>query len=329
MGRQRIFEEPEASEYEQLAENAQTVEEDDSEDIQDDIIAEYMDETPRKRQKPINQAMSEVAYKLNSQESDIMTTAIQRLEQARLYDMFLKHNLFDGVKADATAKRKIEKELKGFILDRLQILLGIKQDQPTMQSMSVPQQFNEVEADALKALAFKMTKGESARAPTQMAVAQPTGMKPMASQPVNQLKPMSRQVEEEYEDDEDDEDDTPIQQPQRNKPQRAPQVQKQVKTRLTTAEELAMDDIKKMANRKSAYEMTAAELEAQNKKIKNNKSGKSSKAIPMPNAEQQQMHYMMQAQTNQQALSTNGLVNLLSQKMGFSTTSIENVGDDE
>lgn len=274
-------------------------------------------------------------YKLNQSESSIVQIAMVQLEQARLYEMLLKHDLFEGVKVNQSARGNVEKELKDFILERLQILLGMKSEKKTEvaqpQKVKVELPFNDTEIDFLKALAFKGTKGESAKSPST---------KMIESQSINTIKPLKEeagglnkmnslssysQEEEEYEEEEEIEVKAPA--PRRQVQKQAP-VQQQ-STAPRTVDEIAKEDIKRMAQRKPAHLMSADELMEANKKIKSGKSGKSNKAIPMPSVENLAMHYQQQQLSQNSGRNDKSqLMGLLSKKLGFNN-GIQQVGDDE
>jgi hypothetical protein len=107
---------------------------------------------------------SQPMYDLEEQESDILSEAMIRLEQARLYEMLIKHDIFEGVTCNQVALDNVQMEMKNFILDRLQVLLGIKQDSFTpkySEKVKVELPFNKMEIEALKDIANKLTKGKS------------------------------------------------------------------------------------------------------------------------------------------------------------------------
>lgn len=58
--------------------------------------------------------------------SSVINNARIRLEQGRLYEMLIKHNLFEGVDAMPQAIDKVQSEIKQFIVERLEILLGMR-----------------------------------------------------------------------------------------------------------------------------------------------------------------------------------------------------------
>lgn len=186
---------------EEIDEQAQKIldeyEDSDDEEYEEE---EYEEEEVMEDYKPNK---GKVAYKLNKQESNIVTDATIRLEQARLYDKLIKHDMFKGVKANPTALANVKQELKTYIVSRLEILLGIKKekvqrDKPIEVEVESP--FNDVEVEFLKALSYKGTKGASAEAETKKLKA-------------TEIRPMSD--DEEYEEeglsslgsDEDDYDD--------------------------------------------------------------------------------------------------------------------------
>lgn len=99
---------------------------------------------------------------LDVEEVSVVDNARIRLEQGRLYEMLIKHNLFDGVEAMPQAVAKVQSEIKEFIIERLEILLGMKSEkQKEIHQVIKESQFNELEVQALKMIASKVTKGAS------------------------------------------------------------------------------------------------------------------------------------------------------------------------
>jgi hypothetical protein len=96
-------------------------------------------------------------------ELSIVDEAHVRLDQGRLYKMLIGHNLFEGVDADPTAIANVQKELKDFILERLEILLGMRAEKEKSEAthVTVQSDFNELEVQALKMIASKVTRGRS------------------------------------------------------------------------------------------------------------------------------------------------------------------------
>jgi len=99
---------------------------------------------------------------LDVEEISVVDKARIRLEQGRLYEMLIKHNLFDGVDAMPQAVIKVQSEIKEFITERLEILLGMKSEkQKEVHQIIKESQFNDLEVQALKMIASKVTKGAS------------------------------------------------------------------------------------------------------------------------------------------------------------------------
>lgn len=324
--RKKIWDD-DVSEYESF-DQVTSNEEDD--DFTQSILDEFEDDSDLQK-KVAKKNLKNTSYTLNSKETDIMQLAMVQLEQAKLYDMFLKHNLFEGVKANPVALKKVEKELKEFILERMQILLGMKEDKKNLQppqGFKVEMPFNDVEIEFIKALAFKGTKGESANSSTRTVEAMPA-MKSLSSNNLksiqgNTLKPLDFYEKEENFEEEEEFVETrrvskPIQRQVRNN-------KKPVQSTPSTIEELAREDLKKMAKRKPAHEMNESELMEANRNIRTNQP-KSTSGMAMPTADALVGHYMGQ-QANREAISGGGanLNALLMNKLGYSN-SVENDGD--
>lgn len=96
------------------------------------------------------------------EEDDIQTLmgdANLRLEQGRLYQMVLQGDIFADTNADPRAIKNVQREIRKFVRDRMEIMLGIRQEQAQQTIISSP--FNDMEVTVLKMLASKMSKGES------------------------------------------------------------------------------------------------------------------------------------------------------------------------
>lgn len=160
------------SEYEMMA--------DEMEEQAQQILDEYSDEEPEEEyeeeyeEHEEEESMSDYeptkktsAYRLNKKQNSVVNDAMIRLEQARLYDMLIKHDMFKGVKAHPTALNNVKKELKDYIVSRLEILLGIKGEKKEVEipkNIELELPFNSIEVEFLKALSMKGTKGASVEA---------------------------------------------------------------------------------------------------------------------------------------------------------------------
>jgi len=107
----------------------------------DDFIDEYIDE--------------------DESENDAVTQATVRLDQGRLYQMLINHDLFDGVEADKQAINNVQREIKEFMVSRMKILLGMEVEKEEVQHVVHESKFNDLEVQALKMIASKVTKGKS------------------------------------------------------------------------------------------------------------------------------------------------------------------------
>lgn len=94
----------------------------------------------------------------------LMSDANLRLEQGRLYQMVLQGNIFENTNADPKAIRNVQREIRKFVRERMETMLGIRQEQ-LVEQVVVSSPFNDMEVMALKMIASKVTKGASEEAP--------------------------------------------------------------------------------------------------------------------------------------------------------------------
>src|SRR5271157_590352 len=86
--------------------------------------------------------------------SSVLTDARLRLEQGKLYELVMKHDLFEGVDADPKAVKNVQKEIRAYAQERMEIMLGMRQEKPQGEN-AFPMDlfpFNSMEVEALKAL---------------------------------------------------------------------------------------------------------------------------------------------------------------------------------
>lgn len=124
---------------------------------------------------------------LTHEEESLLGTAMIRLDQARLYEMLVKHDLFEGVQANPIALKAVQKEIKTFIMDRLEILLGLKQEKFQKNKSS---DFNDLEVQTLKDLAFAASKGATRKLDANTSknkeiTPQREGLKPFAPKTIS------------------------------------------------------------------------------------------------------------------------------------------------
>lgn len=111
----------------------------------------------------------------------VLKDASLRLEQGNLYKMLLKHNLFEGVDADPRAINNVQKEIKSFIRERLEILVGLKTDPKIAKKQPVPEMggmFSDIEIQLLKQMLSKVTGKKTELTPVQ-AQPQSAGIRPL------------------------------------------------------------------------------------------------------------------------------------------------------
>ncbi|MGH7241366.1 MAG: hypothetical protein ACREGB_03665, partial [Candidatus Saccharimonadales bacterium] len=89
----------------------------------------------------------------SEEQSFVLSEAIKRIEQAKLYETLLKHQLFAPGSARPEVIDVVSTELKVFILNRLETLLGMK---PEPTKTVATQTFSDVQITALKTLADRM-----------------------------------------------------------------------------------------------------------------------------------------------------------------------------
>lgn len=231
-----------------------------------------------------------------SEEINTVNEAHVRLEQGRLYNMLINHNLFEGVDADPTAIGNVQKQLKGFILEKLEEMLGMRAKKE-VEVHKIESQFNDMEVKALKMVASKVTQGQSAKAPepkkesSPLAPVQKKQEKPKGLNTFNK-KPTKAAA--------------PAPKPKRKRPQQ--KVKKKLKkeiaevsTKNMSAEEIAMKDIKYLETLKNMPLEKKAEIVAERHKRPKVKS-----TIAGAGSEQQAQdiinsHYQTKTSINQEA----------------------------
>lgn len=91
--------------------------------------------------------------------SDVLSDAHLRLEQGGLYKMIMNHNLFEGTDADPKAVQNVQKEIRAFARERMEVMLGMRKETATIEHLEINFPFNAMEVEVLKKLAFTATKG--------------------------------------------------------------------------------------------------------------------------------------------------------------------------
>lgn len=272
-----------------------------SEEEADALIEEAQDDLPE--YGDLEEALEGAAEEEASDDTELLKNARLRLEQGRLYEMMLKHDLFEGVEADSRAVKNVQTEIRSFIKERLEILVGIKPDPktaPKPQSVRVEMPFNELEIKILKQMLSKISDGATQAADKEIKSEQPKGLKSLKVSSAPTLKPVG----------------------QKSATKQTAKTQAKPTKKVEEKEEEGLE--------KSPYEMTAQELRALNEKRKSKYAGRKIEApnkLPMPDADQQTMMYA--TRTQQAPPGANMLLNAIVQKIhGTPIQSMETVGTD-
>lgn len=90
--------------------------------------------------------------------SEVLNDANLRLEQGRLYQMVIEQNIFGETDADPKAIKNVQREIRKFARERMEIMLGMRHESAKEQTV-VSSPFNDLEVVALKTIAAQMSKG--------------------------------------------------------------------------------------------------------------------------------------------------------------------------
>lgn len=108
----------------------------------------------------ILEADVDIKFPLDDEEEDytaILADANLRIEQGTLYKMIMNHNLFEGLEVDARAVDNVTREIRRFAKERMEIMLGMRQEAVKESIVSSP--FNDLEVTILKRVASAASKG--------------------------------------------------------------------------------------------------------------------------------------------------------------------------
>lgn len=245
-----------------------------------DVQEEYLTE-----EVFIDEEIEEFSNEYTEEQEDLLSQADNRLEKANLYRMLLNHNLFGDVDCSPAIVTEVQEELKKIILDKLEVLLGIKaeqQNEETQFSVALP--FNDLQIEALTLWADKLTKGKSKIAPPALAVvSKETKIKPMGGvkpkptiQKLSKATPLLKKREL-----------TKQVVPEPEQINRKARPQKEVKAEEHREEWV---DPRKM----SEDERLKHNIKNQDKYKQTSSKGK---GVPMPDYQQQKMHYQTEMMT--------------------------------
>lgn len=93
--------------------------------------------------------------------TEVLNDANLRIEQGRLYQMIMNHDLFEGMDADPRAVENVQREIRKYARERMEIMLGMRQEKAPEQV--VVSDFNSLEVQILKMVASKASNGATER----------------------------------------------------------------------------------------------------------------------------------------------------------------------
>lgn len=237
--------------------------------------------------KDSNESFDEETTEDFEADLEVLKNARLRLEQGKLYEMLLKHNLFEGVDAEPKAIANVQKELRAFIKERLEVLVGLRPDprlKPAQQMSEAVAGLSDVEMQVLKEFLGKAVGSKKTEIVknTQTKILNPikSGNANVKVNPVKNSKP-------------------------------APKTKNEEGPGLT----------------KPPSQMTIEELREYNKNISMRQKGKKpitpSKKLPMPDSEQSAKLYISRIQSD----PGQGVIGAILSKMNKPLGIIEDVGD--
>ena len=128
----------------------------------------FLDDNTQYQDSDTEEVIEEVIEEVEEEEQEaaetasVINEAIERIEQAKLYEALLSHQLFSPNSARASVIKAVKKEFKEFIQFRLEVLLGMRADgkvgSHSASGRNVPSPFSDEETAALKDIASKLVQ---------------------------------------------------------------------------------------------------------------------------------------------------------------------------
>jgi len=137
--------------------------------------------------------------------TEVLSDARLRLEQGKLYEMVMNHGLFDGVEADPRAAKSVQKQIRKFAKEQMEIMLGMRQEQTLANNAIVSSPFNDLEVTILKKLASAASKGATESEEAQVQTPTPVQAQPQKKKTLNsignkpQAKPQPKSIQKRVE----------------------------------------------------------------------------------------------------------------------------------
>lgn len=285
----------------------------DDEENLSDVMSEQEAEALEQNEDPVEEQVQEeiIEQAANSMSSiddedaelendqELVNSARLRLDQGRLYEMIIAHSFFDDVDANPKAVKNVQREIRNFAKERLEILLGLKPD-PRLMPVKVVKDttygLSTLELDILKKFLSKASNGvtEKIKEPPPKTNTVPKITQPSAPAKVNTIKAISKPAVS-----------APAKPAQ---PQRMAQPQPQQKQAPVKAQKAMEDD----PLDGPISSLTAEQLIQRNKRAAERQKAlrvSSPRAQPMPPIEQQEM--MLMTQMNSASPTIQRLVGLI------------------
>lgn len=235
--------------------------------------------------------------------STVLSDARLRLEQGRLYEMVMNNDLFEGTDADPVAVKHVQKQIRNFAKERMEIMLGMRQEASQETIVSSP--FNPLEVEVIKAMARTFSKGatDTPEANAEAPVATRQGLKPIALKTTQkqtaQMKPAAKPLQQK------------ATQPVVRKKNDALVDQILAEEGVTKEELDTVFDPSYKPLTKPPGQLSADEIKERNKRTTAGKQVKSESALPMPTPAQEEMLYTQRAQTAAAHPQMQTILNLL------------------
>jgi len=209
--------------------------------------------------------------------TEMLSDARLRLEQGKLYEMIIKHDLFKDVEADPRAVKIVTKQMQKIAKELMETMLGMRQTVQAAPSM-ISSPFNSLEVDILKKLASAASKGATETEEAQDEMPEPAASpKRKTLNTIGSSRPQPK----------------PAPRPIAKKPE---PLKRQAKPKLELPPEFEPDYV---PLDKPIHKMSAQELAERDKQALDRQRGRKSAPppdkAPMPDYQTQEMLAMSQA----------------------------------
>lgn len=185
-----------------------------------------------------DQTLESIYDDSDSQEDEVLFEAVQRIEEANLYKLLIKSDVFDAGSAAPAILDAVNLKIRNFALSELQRLLGM--DTETTKNGS----FDKEEVTALKIIAAKILKRDVAAVVEEQRTPQIATIKPVSPSIVTR-NPVKKQIQ------------VPRPQVQAQKPRRSPPPVEASRPSAPPAAQASRQDLEVSQNRSAKKRPTA------------------------------------------------------------------------